>query len=83
MRPDWLRTTDELLLGYFGANAPDYVPLVANRLNIHLDYAERRVEVLVEHGLLEPVTDERIYTVTERGRRVLAAVDATTAAAED
>jgi len=71
MRPDRLRTADERILWYFGANPPDYVPLMANRLNVHLTYAERRVALLVEHGLLRPVTDERIYTVTDRGRRVL------------
>ncbi|MDX1747195.1 MAG: hypothetical protein R3324_14760 [Halobacteriales archaeon] len=83
MRPDWLRTADERILGYFEANPPDYVPLMANRLNVHLEYAERRVELLVEHGLLRPVTNERIYTVTERGQQVLAACGEPAATAQD
>jgi predicted transcriptional regulator len=83
VQPDWFRTADERILRYFEANPPDYVPLMANRLNVHLEYAERRVELLVEHGLLEPVTNERIYTVTDDGRRVLDSVDAAAVAAED
>ncbi|MEF8788819.1 MAG: hypothetical protein V5A61_01700 [Haloarculaceae archaeon] len=83
MRPDWLRTADERILRYFEVNPPDYVPLMANRLNVHLDYAERRVALLVEHGLLRPVTNERIYTVTDRGQRVLEAGEEAAATAED
>lgn len=83
MRPDWLRTADERILEYFETNPPDYVPLMANRLNVHLEYAERRVALLVEHGLLRPVTNERIYTVTERGQQVLAACEEAAATARD
>ncbi|PSQ07613.1 hypothetical protein BRC93_16020 [Halobacteriales archaeon QS_5_70_15] len=83
MRPDWLRTADERILRYFEAHPPDYVPLMASRLNVHLDYAEQRVALLVERGLLEPVTNERIYTVTDPGRRVLEAADEAVATAED
>ena len=83
MKPDWFRTVDERILRYFEANPPDYVPLMANRLNVHLEYAERRVDLMVDHGLLEPVTNERIYTATDDGRRVLEAVDAAAVAVED
>ena len=75
MRPDWLRTADERILRYFEANPPDYVPLMASGLNVHLGYAERRVALLVDHDLLRPVTNERIYTITDGGRRVLKTVD--------
>ena len=83
MRPDWLRTVDERILRYFEAHPPDYVPLMANRLNVHLEYAERRVELLVEHDLLRPVTNERIYTVTDRGRRMVEAADEAAVPTED
>ena len=83
MQPDWFRTVDERILWYFESNPPDYVPLMANRLNVHLEYAERRVELLAEHGLLEPVTNERIYTTTDDGRRLLEAADATAVPVED
>jgi predicted transcriptional regulator len=62
---------DERILEHYGENPPEYVPLVANRLGIHLGYAESRVEVLVEKGLLRPVSNEVVYTTTEAGERVL------------
>lgn len=72
MEPEWTRPADEQIMKYLRDHPPDYVPLVANRLGIHLSYAERRVEVLVERGLLEAVTEESIYRLTERGERFLA-----------
>lgn len=83
MRPDWLRSADERILCYFEMNPPDYVPLMANRLNVHLDYAEQRVALLVDHDLLRPVTNERIYTITDGGRRVLETVDEAAVPVED
>jgi hypothetical protein len=62
---------DERILAYYRDNPPEYVPLVANRLGIHLRYAERRVAVLVEQGLLEAVSHEVIYTITEDGEQAL------------
>lgn len=66
---DQLHPADERILEYFAEEPPDYVPLAANRLGMHLGYVERRVETLVENGLLEPVSQERIYTITDRGQR--------------
>jgi hypothetical protein len=63
---------DDRILEFFGDNPPEYVPIVANRLGIHLRYAERRVEVLVEKGLLRAVSKEVVYTTTEAGERVVA-----------
>jgi predicted transcriptional regulator len=54
---------------------PDYIPLVASRLGIHLRYANRRVAVLVEHGFVRPVTNESIYTITDHGRSAIAETD--------
>lgn len=83
MRTDSLRTADEQLLGYLAENPPDYVPLIANRLGMHLGYAERRVEALVEAGLVEAVSNESIYTITERGQRALEGERLVRAAADD
>ena len=83
MWPDWLRSADERILRYFEVHPPDYVPLMANRLNVHLEYAEQRVALLVDHDLLRPVTNERIYTITDRGRRVLETADGAAVPAED
>lgn len=63
---------DERILEFFEESPPEYVPIVANRLGIHVRYAERRVERLVDQGLLEPVSNEVVYTTTEAGGRVVA-----------
>jgi hypothetical protein len=63
---------DERILEFFGEHPPEYVPIVANRLGIQVRYAEHRVAVLVEKGLLEPVSNEVVYTTTEAGDRTLA-----------
>lgn len=70
--PAWMQPADERILEHLRDNPPDYVPLVANRLGMHLAYVERRFDQLVEHGLVEPVTPETIYDITERGERYLA-----------
>lgn len=70
--PDWTHPADERILRFLSEHPPDYVPLIANRLGMHLGYVERRVDALVDHGLVEPITGEAIYDVTERGERYLA-----------
>ena len=52
-RPNWMRPADEDILHELCEERPDYLPLVANRLGMHLGYVERRCSVLVEHGLVE------------------------------
>lgn len=79
--PEWMHPSDERILRYLENNPPDYVPLIANRLGMHLGYVEGRVETLVEHGLVEPVSGESIYAVTDRGERYVA--DETMTAAAD
>jgi len=65
-------SVDRRILAYLDANLPEYVPLVANRLGVHLDFAETRFERLVDEGMFTAVTNESIYTITDRGRAVLA-----------
>lgn len=69
--PEWTHPADERILRYLEEHPPDYVPLIANRLGMHLGYVERRVETLVEHGLVEQVSGEAVYVVTDRGQRYL------------
>ncbi|MFQ3320587.1 MAG: DNA-binding MarR family transcriptional regulator [Natronomonas sp.] len=69
--PDWTHPADERILSYLDDHPPDYIPLIANRLGMHLGYVERRVDTLVKHELVEPVTGEEIYAVTERGEQYL------------
>lgn len=82
-RDAWMHPADRRILEYLGEHPPDYVPLVANRLGLNLSHAERRVEVLVDRGLVEPVTEESIYGLTDRGEVLLAAEDAAVGRAGD
>lgn len=66
-----LRDADEAILEHLRREQPDYIPFVANRLGMHLDYVDGRCELLVEYGLIEPATDEPVYRLTDRGERYL------------
>lgn len=83
MQPEDLRPADRRILAQMAEHAPEYVPLVANRLGLPLGYAERRCYRLLEAGLLEAVTNEVVYRPTAEGRRVLAATETTGTAADD
>ena len=66
-----IQDTDEAILKAFYRDQPDYIPLIANRLEMHVTYVETRCATLREYGLLEPVTDEVVYAVTDRGEAYL------------
>lgn len=66
-----LRPADRLILEHLRDNPPTYMALVANRLGMPTGYVTRRKALLVERGLIEPVTNEAIYRVTEAGEGYL------------
>lgn len=66
-----MQETDDAILKAFYRDQPDYIPLVANRLGMHIRYVETRCATLREYGLLKPVTDEVVYAVTDRGEAYL------------
>jgi len=74
---------DRRILSYLDENPPDYLPVVATRLGMHLRYVERRVDTLIDHGLVQAVTAEVIYTTTEKGSRYLVDGDRSFAADRD
>ena len=80
--PDSLRPADRQILEHLRDNPPTYMALVANRLGMPTGYVNRRRDVLVEQGLVEPVTNEAIYRVTERGERYLAHTEQVPAAVD-
>jgi DNA-binding Lrp family transcriptional regulator len=55
---------DERILEYLAEHPPDYAPIVATHLGMHLRYVERRIAVLTDRGLLRAVTAEVVYTTT-------------------
>jgi|GEM_PF-1238690 len=70
---DWLRRADAEILHHLEREQPTYVPLVASRLGLDLDYAEQRCSKLAAEDLIEPVSHEVIYRITDRGQRQLSA----------
>lgn len=68
---DPLHPADERILEYLAEHPPDYAPIVATRLGMHLRYVERRITVLADRGLLRAVTAEVVYTTTTKGERRL------------
>lgn len=66
-----MRTADEKILRQLREERPDYLPLVANRLGMHLGYVERRCAVLVDHELVEQVSAEGVYRTTDLGEQYL------------
>jgi hypothetical protein len=63
---NWERPADRALLEAFGQDGPEYCPLVAGRLGLHLKYAERRCNELESRGYLRQ-RDGRSYELTECG----------------
>lgn len=63
-----LRSADRAILRFLADGTPQYAAIIAQRTGIHTPYAERRCEVLVRSGHLEPVTGEVVYRITARGR---------------
>jgi DNA-binding IclR family transcriptional regulator len=70
--PDWMRSVDQDILAALERAQPEYIPLLANRLGLHLSYVERRCDRLADHGFIEPVSDEVVYRLTPRGESFLA-----------
>lgn len=84
MSPDSLRPADRRILEHLRDNPPEYIPLIANRLGMHLGYVEERCGLLIDEQLMEPVTNEKIYRLSERGEQYLAGeVDIATQTADD
>jgi DNA-binding Lrp family transcriptional regulator len=71
-RPDWMRPVDIDILAALQRTQPEYIPILANRLGMHLPYVERRCELLVDHELIKAVTGEVVYRLTSDGESLLA-----------
>ncbi|WP_227377435.1 hypothetical protein [Haladaptatus halobius] len=71
-RPDWMRPVDIDILAALQRTQPEYIPILANRLGMHLPYIERRCELLVDHELITAVTGEVVYRLTSDGESLLA-----------
>lgn len=70
--PTDLSDADEQILRHLTKTGVDYPALVAANTGLHIPLVERRMATLEERGFIEAATAERIYRVTEGGRRALA-----------
>lgn len=64
----WMRPADEAILRFLSRERAEYPAIIANRTGMHTPYVERRCRALVDHGLIEPVSQEVVYRITARGR---------------
>ena len=66
-----LTPADRRILQYLTASSADYPALIASNTGLHVPLVERRCRVLEAADLLEPVSGEIIYRLTDRGRVVV------------
>lgn len=58
---------DEAILEELAARSMEYPTLIASRRGLHVNYVENRCRILEERGLLEAVSREGTYRITDRG----------------
>ncbi|XVH32497.1 DUF2250 domain-containing protein [Haloferacaceae archaeon DSL9] len=69
-----LSETDVRVLTHLRDYGANYPALIASNTGLHVPFVERRCHSLGEDGLIEPVSGEVIYRITEAGRARLAGV---------
>ncbi|WP_201289468.1 DUF2250 domain-containing protein [Halobaculum saliterrae] len=69
--PTDLSDADERVLRHLADTSADYPALVAANTGLHIPLVERRMATLAERGFVEVATAERLYRITEAGRRAL------------
>ena len=65
-----LSTADQRILQHLSTAGADYPALIASNTGLHIPLVERRCEMLEAAGLIQPVTGEVVYRLTEYGRQV-------------
>ena len=68
-QPTWSRPADRNILEFLDDTGAEYPAIVANRIGMHAPYVETRCAELTERGLLEAVSGEVVYRLTEAGER--------------
>lgn len=66
-----LRVADESILACLDESRAEYPAIVANRTGLHVPYVRRRCDWLAGEGLLERVSDEVVYRITDDGREAV------------
>jgi predicted transcriptional regulator len=71
-REPWMHPADEAILRFLAVERAEYPALIANRIGCHAGHVEDRCAELARRGLLEPVSGEVVYRITDAGREKLA-----------
>ncbi|ELZ45967.1 hypothetical protein C463_06035 [Halorubrum californiense DSM 19288] len=66
-----LTRSDERLLAYLDDVGTDYPAFVASNTGLYADHVESRLDALGDAGLVERVTGEAAYRLTDAGREAL------------
>ncbi|WP_128906517.1 DUF2250 domain-containing protein [Halorubrum amylolyticum] len=66
-----LTRTDERVLAYLDDAGSDYPAFVASNTGLYVDHVESRLDALDAAGLVERVTDEEVFRITDAGRDAL------------
>ncbi|WP_280587334.1 DUF2250 domain-containing protein [Halorubrum sp. Boch-26] len=66
-----LTRSDERVLAYLDDVGTDYPAFVASNTGLYLDHVESRLDALDAAGLVERVTGEAVYRITDAGRDAL------------
>ena len=69
-RPSLTRS-DERLLSYLAAVGADSQAFIAGNTGLYDDHVESRLTALADAGLVERVSGEAVYRVTDAGREAL------------
>ncbi|WP_096395339.1 DUF2250 domain-containing protein [Halorubrum trapanicum] len=69
-RPSLTRS-DERLLSYLADVGADYQAFVAGNTGLYDDHAESRLTALADAGLVERVSGEAVFRITDAGRAAL------------
>lgn len=69
--PAWMEDADEQILYILRRDRVQYPALIAGETGAHMPLIERRCRRLESEGLIEPVSGEVVYRLTDRGRAVI------------
>ena len=69
--PRSLTRSDERLLSYLADVDADYQAFIAGNTGLYDDHVESRLTALEDAGLVERVSGEAVYRVTDAGREAL------------
>lgn len=68
---DWMRPNDGDILATLSRTGPEYGPVVAYQLGMDNDEFEHYCGRLTDNDVLERVSEEPLYRLTERGQQLV------------